>query len=291
LKSLFLINAKSGARRLDVASMIRGHLSSNFEIAACQRKEDLDAILDQAGNDGFEVIYAVGGDGTVHEIAKRLVGRPLALGIVPTGSGNGFARHLGVPCEPRASLRASTDAAIVSIDTAEMDDNRFVGVMGLGFDAVIADRFANAGTRGLRTYVRVGARAFLSYRPEEYEIEIDGRTIVRRALVVVVANSAHYGNNARIAPLASVTDGLLDVVIVEDFSLAVAPFMMRRLLNGTFHRSKRVTTLQGREITIRRHREGPAHLDGEPLTLPETIRVRVKPRSLRVLVPRSNIKL
>lgn len=291
MKSLFLVNARSGPRRIDVASMIRQHFTSAFEIVPCQRKEDLDSILEEAARNGFEVVYAVGGDGTVHEIAKRLVGRPLALGILPTGSGNGFARHLGVPCEPRASLRASAGAGIVAIDTAEMDDNRFVGVMGLGFDAVIAERFANAGTRGLKTYARVGASAFMKFRPEEYEIEVDGKKITRRALVVVVANSAHYGNNARVAPQASVIDGLLDVVIVDDFSLAVAPFMMLRLINGTFHRSSRVTTLQGKEITIRRSAAGPAHLDGEPLTLSECIRVRVNPLSLRVLVPRSGTRI
>jgi diacylglycerol kinase (ATP) len=278
-------------RRFDVASMIRQHFTSAFDIVSCERKEDLDGILEEAVRSSFEVVYAVGGDGTVHEIAKRLVDKPLALGILPTGSGNGFARHLGIPREPRASLRASAGADIVAIDTAEMDDNRFVGVMGLGFDAVIAERFANAGTRGLRTYLRVGAQAFKTFQPEEYEIDVDGTRITRRALVVVVANSGHYGNNARIAPQASVTDGLLDVVIVDDFPLAAVPFMMLRLLNGSFDRSRRVTTLQGREITIRRSSSGPAHLDGEPLTLSESIRVRVKTRSLRVLVPRSGAKI
>jgi diacylglycerol kinase (ATP) len=241
-----------------------------------------------AVRDGFQAVYAVGGDGTVHEIGKRLVGTPLALGILPTGSGNGFARHIGLPVEPIASLGSCRDGAVVAIDTAEINDTRFVGVMGVGFDAFIAERFATSTVRGMQTYVQLGARGFLSYRAEEYELEIDGKTMTRKAFVIAVANASQYGNNARIAPLASVRDGVLDLVIVDRFPLLTAPWMLMRLFNGTVHQARGVTVLQGKSITIRRAEAGPAHLDGEPLLMPAELRIRVNPLSLNVLVPRES---
>jgi len=289
LKSLFLVNARSGTRRkYDIRDLIRDTCSdwaSGYEIVSTQRKEDLDATIDEAEQNGFEIAYAVGGDGTVHEVAKRLIGRKLALGVLPTGSGNGFARHIGLPVEPRASLRACNERRIVTIDTATVNGIPFLGVMGIGFDAVIADRFANAGTRGLWTYVKVGARAFLSYRAEEYEIDIDGLALKQEAFVIAIANSGQYGNDARIAPLASLQDGLLDLVIVEKQSLISAVSLMTKLFRGTVHRARGVTSLQGKSIRVRRAAEGPAHLDGEPFTLPAELDIRVVPQSLRLLLP------
>lgn len=244
-------------------------------------------MIDTATRDGFEAVYAVGGDGTVHEIAKRLVGTRLALGILPTGSGNGFARHIGLPVDPIASLGSCRDGVVVAIDTADVNDNRFVGVMGVGFDAFIADRFAASTVRGLKTYIQLGIRGFVRYAAEEYELEIDGKAMKRKAFVIAVANASQYGNNARIAPLASVRDGLLDLVLVDHIPFYNVPRMLMRLFDGTMHQARGVTVLQGKTITIRRATAGPAHLDGEPLLLPAELRVRVNPRSLHVLVPRA----
>lgn len=286
MKSLFLVNPRSGAKRkYDISALIREHVAAPHEIRACGRKEDLDAMLDEAEGEGFDVVYAVGGDGTVHEIAKRLVGRPLALGILPIGSGNGFARHLQLPMEPRACLRASGARRIVTIDTAAVNGIPFLGVMGIGFDALIADRFAASDVRGFRTYVQVGLREYFRYEAEEYELIIDGEPLRKRAFTIAVANGSQYGNDARIAPRASVTDGRLDVVLVDDVSPLGALWLMRRLFRGTIDRSPNVTTLSGRHIEIRRPTAGPAHLDGEPFTLPAVLAVDVKPASLRVLLP------
>jgi len=287
VKALFLINARSGKRRsYDVAEVIRGACDwLDHEVRPCGSIEELDGVIAGAVRDGFDVVYAVGGDGTVHEVAKRLIGTPLALGILPTGSGNGFARHVGLPTAPRDSLLACRGGRIETIDTAEVNGKAFVGVMGVGFDAYVADRFAASTTRGLRTYLRAGLLGYASYRPEEYSITVDGEETRRTAFVLAVANSSQYGNNARIAPLASLQDGLLDVVVIRDASLLRAPLMIARLFAGTIHRSRGVNAAQGREIIIRRGAPGPAHLDGEPLTLPETLHVTVRPQSLRILVP------
>jgi len=286
MRAIFVVNERSGRKRdYDVRDVIRDASPFEHEIFSCDRKDDLDAVVDRAERDGFDVVYAVGGDGTVHETAKRLIGRGPALGVLPTGSGNGFARHIGLPGSPADSLRACRGGRIVTIDTAVVNDQPFVGVMGIGFDALIAERFATSSVRGLETYVKEGLRAFAAFTAEEYEIVLDGETMRRRAFVIAIANSGQYGNNARIAPLASLQDGLLDVVIVRETRFFSAPLLIARLFSGSVHRSSRVTTLQARAITIRRGAAGPAHLDGEPVTLPDELHVRIVPQSLKVLVP------
>jgi YegS/Rv2252/BmrU family lipid kinase len=286
MKALFVVNARSGKKRdFDVAEVIRRAWAFEHEIASCAEKEDLDGILDRGEANGAEVVFAVGGDGTVHETAKRLIGRKAALGILPIGSGNGFARHIGLPLDPALSLDSCKGGRIVEIDTALVNEHPFLGVMGIGFDAVIADRFASSHVRGLETYVREGLRAFADFKAEQYEVTANGQTLKKAAFVIAIANSGQYGNNARIAPLASLQDGLLDVVIIDDTNVLNAAFLLARLFTGTMHRASGVTSLQTEEVRIVRPAAGPAHLDGEPFTLPKELYVRVVPRSLRLLVP------
>jgi diacylglycerol kinase (ATP) len=284
VRALFVVNRRSGVkRRTDIAALIREHCTLQFEIAECERKEDLDSTIRRAEQERFDAVYAVGGDGTVHEIAKRLIGSSLALGILPTGSGNGLARHLGWPMSIRAALRACGDRTTATIDTGTVNGVPFIGTMGVGFDAWIADKFASRGKRGLRTYFEVGLGGFFSYAAEQYEIEIDGEHLSRSAVLIAIANASQYGNNARIAPVASLQDGLLDVVIVERRSIAAAA----RLFTGTLDRAAGITMRRGKHIEIRRGAAGPAQLDGEPLTLPDTLTIDVVPRSLQILLPDS----
>lgn len=287
MNALFLINERSGARRTyDIRDIIRAHWQhERFEMAGCSSKEDLDDIISGAQRNGFEVIFAVGGDGTVHEVGRRLIDTPLTLGIIPTGSGNGFARHLGLSIEPAALLHSIPALHNDTIDTAEVNGHPFLAVMGVGFDAFIAERFASSTVRGIRTYVREGVLGYASYRRQRYELTIDGSTRAESAFVIAVANASQYGNNARIAPLASVQDGLLDVVVIRDASIFSIPMMMARLFSGSLHRSSNVTTQQAREVIIRREDAGPAHVDGEPVAMAAELRICIRPRSLKVLVP------
>jgi len=281
VKALFVVNRRSGANRGDAADTIRRYCKDDFEVVECPPREELDPVIERAKREKFDVVYAVGGDGTVHEIAKRLIGGPVALGIIPTGSGNGLARHLGFPIDVRQALETTARAA--TVDTATVNGIPFVGTMGVGFDAWVADAFASSGVRGLRSYIRVGLDGLLKYKPETYQIEVDGERLERRALLIAVANSSQYGNNARIAPVASLQDGMLDVVIVERISLIGAA----RLFAGSLHRASGITARRGRHIVIRRPAAGAAHLDGEPMMLPERLTIDVVPRSLRMLVPDS----
>ncbi|HXH93340.1 MAG TPA: YegS/Rv2252/BmrU family lipid kinase [Thermoanaerobaculia bacterium] len=288
MKTLFLVNARSGAnRRRDLTALIRETWEHEHEIFPCGSKEELVEVVHSAATRGVRIIYAVGGDGTVHEVAKRLVHTDLVLGILPAGSGNGLARHLCVPIEPRASLRACGVLRIETIDTATVNGTPFVNAMGVGFDAWVADAFATAGTRGMQTYVRAGLRGLATYEAEEYEVTIDGEMLRRSAIVIAVANASQYGNHARIAPLASVQDGLLDVTLIESVSLLRMPMLLARLFAGSLHRARGVTMFRGRTITIKRSSAGPAHLDGEPVTMPESLTIAIVPRSLKVIVPRA----
>ncbi|HEX3110651.1 MAG TPA: diacylglycerol kinase family protein [Thermoanaerobaculia bacterium] len=281
MKALFVINARSGpVRGRDLAALIRASCELEHDIVATERKEDLDAIVAEAQRNGFEAVIAVGGDGTVHEVAKRLIGNPIALGIVPTGSGNGFARHHGIPTKVVAAVRVLPTAKRVTIDTAEVNGMPFIGVMGIGYAAHIAHRFAALPRRGLRSYIRAALSAFRSYECEEYEIN-GGR---HRAFLVEIANTAHWGNNFRIAPTASVFDGVLEVVIVDPLSWLDAPLFGARLRFGSVHRSRRVKTQRLVEVVIAGAKE--MHLDGEPLEAQGELRIRVRPHSLHVLVPR-----
>jgi YegS/Rv2252/BmrU family lipid kinase len=288
VKTLFLVNARSGSnRRRDAAGLIAKACDWDHEIVACGSIADLDGVIHDAASRGVKAIFAVGGDGTIHEVAKRLINTEIALGVVPTGSGNGFARHLGLPMNFRKAIRACCGLRVEIIDTATVNGTPFINMMGIGFDAWIADAFAAAGTRGLATYVRVGLRGFARYAAEEYEVTVDGNVTRHRAFVVAVANASQYGNNARIAPLASMQDGILDVTLIEQKPFFRLPLIAAQLFAGNLHRARGVVTLRGRNITIRRSADGAAHLDGEPVTLPSSVSIDIVPRSLRVIVPDS----
>jgi len=286
VKTLFLVNLRSGSnRRRDVAALIASTCDWEHEIVPCGSKEELDDVIRDAAAREVRAIFAVGGDGTVHELAKRLIGTEIALGVIPTGSGNGFARHLGLPMDTRKAIRACCTLRVETIDSATVNGTPFINMMGIGFDAWIAEAFANAGTRGLITYLRVGLRGFAKYKSEEYEVTIDGAMTRHRAFVIAVANASQYGNNARIAPLASMQDGILDVTLIERAPLLRVPRLAAQLFGGSLHRARGVLTMRGRHIVIRRAMSGAAHLDGEPVTLPELLTIEIVPRSLRVIVP------
>ena len=288
MKALFVVNERSGRRRkFEIKDLIGRTSPFEHEIVSSAEKEEMNAIVDRAEAEGFDVVFAVGGDGTVHETAKRLIGRKPALGILPIGSGNGFARHIGLPVNPAVTLESCRAARIVTIDTAEVNGHPFLGLMGIGFDALVAERFASSKVRGLQTYVKVGLRAFREFHAEEYELTSAGETRHEKAFVIAIANASQYGNNARIAPLASLQDGLLDVVVVHDLKLLAAPLLLARLFQGTLHRAGGVSMTQCAEVHIQRPAAGPAHLDGEPFPLPAELHVRIVPGSLRLLVPDS----
>ena len=233
---------------------------------------------------GARLVLAWGGDGTINEIASALAFGDVPLGIIRAGSGNGLARELGVHPRPERAIADALQAVPRRMDMGEIDGHLFANIAGVGFDAHIASRFATASRRGLVGYARITARALRRYEPQHYRITIGGVETDHRAVLVTVANSAQFGNNARIAPGARVDDGELDLVVMEERWRLATVCRMPRLFNGTIARARGCTIRRVREATIESDRPMTYHVDGEPLEGRTVLRARVHPGALRIAV-------
>jgi len=293
MKTRFIVNPSSGrnGRNRRLVAAIRAFIAEHrldADLAVTSHPGDATDLARAALAAGCERVVAVGGDGTVNDAARALVGTTTVLALVPCGSGNGLARHLGLPLRPRRALALLTDptARIVAIDTGTANGHPFFNVMGAGFDADISRRFNNLPQRGLAAYARAGLRAFFRHRAEPIAIaDADGHAEALDAFIVAVANSDQYGNNARLAPGASVSDGLLDLVVVQPPGFFRAVALVARLFLGSFDRSPQVRRLQSARFVIRRPAPGLIHTDGETHATDATVEVAVRPLSLRLLVP------
>lgn len=292
MKTLFVFNPHSGRnrRRLELADEIRAFIAAQARDAALAVTEGpghATALAHEAVQRGSEVVVAVGGDGTMNEVAQALIGTPAALALVPCGSGNGLALHLGLPRAPAAALRLAggADAHVVAIDTGIADGHPFINAMGLGLDAEVSLRFNRLTRRGLPAYARVAWAAWREARPERVTLASAGREETCDILLLAVANSDQYGNHARIAPGARIDDGRLDLVAIRPVGLMRAAALVPRLFLGDLDRSPHVLRRAAAAFTIERARPGTIHTDGETHPAAARIAVAVRPRSLRVLVP------
>ena len=281
----FIVNPVSGrkGKRALLAAIPRFlPAGTPYETLTTQRPGH---ATDLARETSADVVVAVGGDGTVSEVAKGLLGSRQALGILPCGSGDGLALHLGQSRRPRRAVRNLAEGTVQEMDAARMDGTPFFCTAGVGLDAIVAWKFARSPRRGLGTYIAKAWETWKTYRGEDFEIEVDGTSVRTRAVIVTVGNANQWGNQARITPLASVCDGQLDVTVVLPFRTVEIPFLAARLLLGKAAGSRRVRCLRGRRIRIRRAEEGPAHRDGDPCTMGREILFEAVPAALRVVVP------
>jgi len=233
---------------------------------------------------GARLVLAWGGDGTINEIASALAFDDVPLGIVPAGSGNGLARELGVHPRAERAIADALQAVPRPMDLGEIDGHLFANMAGIGFDAHIASRFATATRRGFIGYAGITARALTSYVPQHYRVTIGDVETAHRAVLVTIANSAQFGNNARIAPGARVDDGELDLVVFEERSRIATLCQMPRLFNGTVARVRGCTIRRIREVTIESDAPMAYHVDGEPVAGGTRLRARVHPGALMVAV-------
>lgn len=227
---------------------------------------------------------AWGGDGTINEVGSALIFGPTPLAIIPSGSGNGLARELGVPMRPEPAIRAAL-AAIDrprTVDAGEINGRPFFNMAGVGFDAHVASEFDRTTGRGLATYVRVSARAFLMYRSATYRIAGSSGDVKRRALLVTIANSPQFGNGARIAPSACVDDGRLDLVVFEEVSRIATICAIPRLFTGTAETIRGLTVEQIERATIESDTPMTFHVDGEPVQGSTCLEARVLPAALKI---------
>lgn len=239
----------------------------------------------QAMAEGCTVIVAVGGDGTMNEVAQALVGSPAALALIPCGSGNGLGRCLGIVGHGRDPFDVLRDGRPRLIDCGMADGHPFFNVMGLGFDADISARFARLPRRGFQAYVRTTLSAWRDFKPVKVRIRAGETTLDSEALMVAVANSSQYGNDCYIAPGAKLDDGRLDLTVVKPVSFWQALLLARRLFAAKLDGCPHIHRLQSAQFSIERPAPGMIHTDGEPHMAAATIEVSVQPRSLRILTP------
>lgn len=283
MKIRFIINPISGTgKQKGIEKFMIKHLV-NFEIIYTQKAGDATRISKEAVNENIDAIIAVGGDGTVNECLNALVNTNTALGVIPCGSGNGFAYHIGMERNIEKAVKQLKDIHIKHIDTCTANGVPFVNVSGIGFDAHIANLFLNLTERGFVKYAKFILRE-LNYNAKKYTINYNNIERKVTAYMIAFANASQYGNDAIISPKADFKDGLIDFVIVKDFSKWKIPIFIYLLLTGKIHLSKHVEIIQCDKMTIKAENT-LLHLDGEPFKASNPIKVTILPKSLKILMP------
>lgn len=239
----------------------------------------------EAIDNRFSAVLAAGGDGTINETATALCDSKVALGIIPAGSGNGLARHLNIPIDPVASLNIIAENNIVDCDYCSVNGRPFFCTFGIGFDATVSEKFAQQGKRGKFMYVKSAFEEYLKYHSQVYSITANGVTLTEKAFLIACCNASQYGNNAYIAPSASITDGMMDITIVHSGNLLDNTKIGLDLFSGYLNRNTLIHTIRTSSAVITRTEAGPAHLDGEPMSMPERMEVKCHHKALPIFVP------
>lgn len=288
---MLIINPISGTNsKAGLAEMVREILvpigyQIDVKYTTCQG--DATRLATLAVEQGYDAVLAAGGDGTINETAIALCGTNVPLGIIPAGSGNGLARHIGIPVDPRLSLKVIERQHAVDCDYATVNDRPFFCTFGVGFDAAVSHRFARQKRRGKLSYIRSAISEYVTYHPQTYTISANGHIITEKAFIVAVCNASQYGNNAYIAPEASITDGLLDITVVHAGNPVDAAVVGVDLMTGYINRNTMIHTFRAPAAVIYRTGEGPAHIDGEPVILDDIMDVRCRRGALRIFTPDS----
>jgi len=276
IKSKFFIRLLAG-RYLDTSRYTPEMRSTEYATHATE-------IAREAVKNGIPVIIAVGGDGTVNEVATALVNTGVTMGILPSGSGNGLAHYLKVPMSLIKALQLINKGKTRLIDTVEINGRLFTSIAGIGFDATVAEKFAASGVRGLLSYMRNVLQEFRTYKPLDYRILIDGKTLDRTALMISFANSDQFGFRTRIAPQARIDDGWLDVCIVTKPSFSKVFFVAPKVFFGTLGKTGYVEYIRGKKILLEHTAGSTVNLDGEAVKIEDDVDIKVNPLSLKVLV-------
>ena len=283
----FIVNPISGTKAKNrVGKLIRELLDpTQFAptVVVTEYAGHATQLAEQFAKQDYYAVVAVGGDGTVNEVASGLIGSKTALGIVPNGSGNGFARHLDISTRMNRAIEMLNSSEAIRVDYGMVNDKPFFSTCGVGFDAVVAEKFSETN-RGLKGYVETIFKDLFQYKPETYELKGEGIDMNTTAFLVNFANAGQWGYDAYIAPKASVQDGWLDVAIVSEFSLMEAAGMAIRLFTKNIDENLHMNTLRSKKLTLKRESEGAIHIDGTPVVMPAELNVKIVEEGLRVLV-------
>lgn len=286
---LFIINPNSVKKNraritLAIESGIN-HSLYDVEVAYTQSAGHAISLSKDAVADKVDVIVAVGGDGTVNEVASQMINSSSTLGIIPMGSGNGLARHLGISLNIEKAFELINKQDTSVIDTGSVNGKEFISIAGIGFDAFVAEKFSLGNRRGFLGYFQIVANEYLFYKPHTYKITFeDGKEITEKALFIAFANSNQFGYNTTIAPNAKIQDGLLDVCIVKKPHIYGIPMIANLLLLRMIDASPLVTIVKAKSLTIIRDNNDVVNIDGEPLYLAKDLEIKINPLSLKIII-------
>lgn len=285
----FIINPASGTtNKQSVAQHIDQQLDNTHyatpTIAYTTHRQHATELATDFVHQGYEVVVAVGGDGTVNEVATALIGTKTALGVVSMGSGNGLARHLHIPMDFQKAIAQLNHSEVIEIDYGTVNGKPFFCTCGTGFDAYVSQKIANSKKRGMVGYLEKMLKGYLNYEPETYHLQGDGIDVRGEAFVITFANAAQWGFNAYIAPKASVQDGLMDISIISRMPVIAIPSIAFQLFTKTIHKDLLVNTLKTKEIVLFRKESGPFHRDGEAYEEGKEIHISIVENGLNVLV-------
>lgn len=296
-KLLYLINPISGTKRKPLLRKTIEKITSEkhfqFEIDETRSDGNYSQLKDRIKKENFTDVIICGGDGSVSRITSFLLDTDVNIGIVPTGSGNGLALAAGIPYSTEAALNIIFNGYSSFIDGFWINDKFSCMMCGLGSDAQIAHDFANMKIRGFKTYLRLSALQYFKAHPYNFTVKSKDLSADFDAFFISISNSNQFGNNITIAPKASLSDGLFDIVIVKKMHKLVLPFALLNQISGVnaleklknYRSNKNIFYFQAREATIINNDKAPLHIDGEPESLTEIIKLKIFPNAFRLLQP------
>ena len=286
-KIRFIINPISGlGNKGNIPQLIADHLDLSvyeYDIVETEYRKRAKIIAQDAAKTGYDIVCAVGGDGSVHEVGTALIGTQTKLAILPVGSGNGLARHMKIPLTVKEAIECINKNNSIEMDTVLVNDKSFLGVGGYGFDAVIAKKFDTHTKRGLRGYIYLIAREFFKYNPINVSIDLDGKIKTLPVVLCTVANASQFGNGFTISPKSDVTDGKIELCLLKPFSIWSAPSIIYRFFRKKSDKSRFSEIIQFKNAKIKLSKK-IAHYDGEPFEVLDELNVSVVPKSLNILV-------
>ena len=283
----FIVNPKAGvSNKKSLLKSLQdiGQQHKDWHIFQTMYAGHASEIASDFAEKGFGKIIAVGGDGTVNEVARALLHTKVAMGIIPSGSGNGLARHLGIPQNLNKAISIIEKGRSIEMDAGVVNNSHyFFCTAGVGFDAQVGKLFAAAQRRGVLTYLKTILEEYFTYKPQFYRIDVDGRCLELKALLITMANASQWGNNAVIAPHANTTDGLLDITIMYPFNPIEAAAVGLALITNNIEVTGHTEFIKGSNIRIERMNPGVVHCDGEPVEMSSTLEIKVLHKALTIL--------
>ena len=287
MKTKFIVNPISGTnKQKNISNVLKKYLDTKrfkYDITYTEKQLHAKEITKKAVEEKYKLIICVGGDGTLNEITSELIGTNVAVGVIPAGSGNGFALHNGVKRNIKLAIKQLNNSKIKKVDSANVNGKTFVNVSGIGFDAHIANLFSKLKRRGFLNYIMLILKE-LNYLAKEYTIEYEEEKRKLKAILISFANASQYGNNFKISPNASITDGKLDFVLLKNIPKWKIPLLLFKIAIGLAHKSKYIEIISVKKMIIRT-KENSIHLDGEPLKINTDLEISCVNKSLHIFVP------